>query len=127
VLFDTDPELVDGIRFVAGEPRCLQLHFEPDATEAHRATVVERWRAAEGARAWIATRQEAIESGWFGGAVEDEVAPRIGDILVAARKSIAYYDSRAESQQGRSMIGQHGSWSPEESSVPLLRFGAYAR
>jgi hypothetical protein len=126
VLFDTDPELVDGIRFVAGEPRCLQLHFEPDATEAHRATVVERWRAAEGARAWIATRREAIESGWFGGAVDDEVAPRIGDILVAARKSIAYYDSRAESQQGRSMIGQHGSWSPEESSVPLLRFGAYA-
>jgi hypothetical protein len=126
VLFDTEPSLVDGIRFVAGEPRCLQLHFEPDATEAHRASVVERWRAAEGGRAWIATRDEAIESGWFGGAVDDEVAPRIGDILVAARKGIAYYDSRAESQQGRSMIGQHGSWSPEESSVPLLRFGAYA-
>jgi hypothetical protein len=126
VLFDTEPELVDGIRFVAGEPRCLQLHFEPDATEAHRAAVVERWRAAEGDRAWIATRDEAIESGWFGGAVDDEVAPRIGDILVAARKNIAYYDSRANSQQARSMIGQHGSWSPEESNVPLLRFGAYA-
>ncbi|MDQ1553616.1 MAG: hypothetical protein QOK46_694, partial [Microbacteriaceae bacterium] len=42
------------------------------------------------------------------------------------RKNIAYYDSRANSQQARSMIGQHGSWSPEESNVPLLRFGAYA-
>ena len=30
VLFDGDPGLIDGIRFVAGEPRCLQLHFEPD-------------------------------------------------------------------------------------------------
>jgi hypothetical protein len=57
--------------------------------------------------------------------VDAEVAPRIGDLIVAARKRIAYYDSRAASQKGRSMIGQHGSWSPEETTVPLLRFGAY--
>ena len=34
ILFDSEPELVDGIRFVAGDPRCLQLHFEPDASAA---------------------------------------------------------------------------------------------
>ena len=126
VLFDSEPGLVDGVRFVAGEPRCLQLHFQCDASEQHRAAVIQRWRTVEGDRAVVLSRSEAVESGWFGPVVEAEVAPRIGDILVAARKGIAYYDSRAASQQGRKMVGQHGSWSPDETNVPLLRLGAYA-
>lgn len=127
VLFDELPGLVDGIRFVAGEPRCLQLHFEPDATAAHRDTVLDRWRASEGDRSWVASRDEAVAAGWFGERVDDEVMPRIGDIIVAARKNIAYYDSRPVKQSARSMVGQHGSFSPAEMAVPLLRFGAFAR
>jgi hypothetical protein len=126
ILFDTDPTLVDGVRFVAGEPRALQLHFEPDASAAHRTAVLERWKAVEGARSWVLSRDDAIDSGWFGPTVDAEVVPRIGDILVAARKAVAYYDSRSASASGQHMVGQHGSWSPEESSIPLLRFGAYA-
>ncbi|MET4780141.1 putative AlkP superfamily pyrophosphatase or phosphodiesterase [Glaciihabitans sp. UYNi722] len=126
VLFDTNAGLVDGIRHVAGEPRALQLHFEPDASESHRATVLQRWREAEGGRSWVVSRAEAVESGWFGSVVDPEVIPRIGDLLVAARKNIAYYDSRAAAQHGRSMVGQHGSWSPEETTIPLLRFGDFA-
>ncbi len=118
-----DPALLDGVRHVAGEPRCLQLHIESGADASALAA---RWRDAEGARAWVATRQEAIDAGWFG-AVRDEVLPRIGDVLVAARKGVAYYDERGASEQGFTMIGQHGSWSPAEVRVPLLRFGAYAR
>ncbi|MCU1583519.1 MAG: alkaline phosphatase family protein [Microbacteriaceae bacterium] len=126
ILFDTDESLIDGIRFIAGEPRALQLHFEPDASEEHRANVLERWRSSEGARSWIVSRREAIDSGWFGPVVAEEVEQRIGDIIVAARKEVAYYDSRVTHRSGRSMIGQHGSWSAEESGVPLLRFGAFA-
>jgi len=125
VLFDTSAELVDGIRFVAGEPRCLQLHFEPDASPALRERTVAAWRESEGARSWIATREEAIAAGWFG-AVRDEVAPRIGDLLVAARKGIAYYDGRSLGT-GHRMVGYHGSFSPAEVQVPLLRLGAFAR
>jgi hypothetical protein len=120
VLVDRVPALVDGVRFVAGEPRALQLHLEPGADVDRLLTA---WRESEGERAWIATRDEAIAAGWFG-VVSPEVLPRIGDILVAARKGIAYYDGRAGSS-GRAMIGQHGSWSPAELRVPLLRFGAY--
>jgi predicted AlkP superfamily pyrophosphatase or phosphodiesterase len=127
VLFDSESRLIDGVRFVAGEPRALQLHFEPDASEALRATVLAAWREIEGPRSWIVSRSEAIESGWFGTAVDAEVAPRIGDIIVAARKGIAYYDSRVAGNAGRNMVGQHGSWSADELSVPLLRFGAFAR
>ncbi len=126
LFFDADPGLVDGIGFVAGEPRCLQLHFEADADEAHRTKVLDRWRSSESGRSWVVSREEAISSGWFGPVVDPAVAPRIGDIIVAARKGIAYYDSRATGHTGQSMVGQHGSWSQDELEVPLLRLGAWA-
>lgn len=125
VLFDTAPDLVAGVAEIAGEPRCLQLHLaEPGEREAY--DLAERWRAVEGDRAWIATRSEAVEAGWFGPDVHPEVLPRIGDVLVAARKRVAYYDSRDPARSGQNMIGQHGSITPEETRVPLLRFGAFA-
>ncbi len=127
VLFGEDASLVDGVRFVAGEPRCLQLHLEPDASPTVRAAMLEAWREAEGGRSWVASRAEAIAAGWFGPTVATEVAPRIGDIIIAARKNIAYYDTRAPNQSGRSMVGQHGSLSAAETAIPLLGFGAYAR
>ena len=115
-----DPDLLRGVRHVAGEPRCLQLHLEPGEDAGEHA---ERWRASEGARAWVATRQQAIDAGWFG-EVAPEVLPRIGDVLVAARKRVAYYADPDD--RGRRMIGQHGSLSPDELNIPLLRFGAWA-
>lgn len=126
VLFDSDPGLTDGVRHVAGEPRCLQLHFEPDLPAQGRAALVQRWRDSEGSRSWVATRDEAVADGWFGPRVDPAVSPRIGDLLIAARKGIAYYDSRSATQSGRNMIGQHGSFSTEETVIPLLRFGAFA-
>jgi hypothetical protein len=111
--------LLEGVRHVAGEPRCLQLHLEPgESPDVH----AERWRDAEGNRAWVATRDEAIAAGWFG-SVTPDVLPRIGDVLVAARKRIAYYVDPDDS--GRKMIGQHGSLSPDELTIPLLRFGRW--
>ncbi|MDP9027302.1 MAG: alkaline phosphatase family protein [Actinomycetota bacterium] len=113
-------ELLEGVRHVAGEPRCLQLHLESgESPDAH----AERWRSHEGTRAWVTTRTEAIEAGWFG-PVAPEVVPRIGDVLVAARKRVAYYADPDDT--GRKMIGQHGSLSPDELTIPLLRFGAWA-
>ena len=126
IVFGGRPALVDGVRHVAGEPRCLQLHFEPDASQAVRAATVDAWRADESARSWVVTRDEAIEAGWFG-PVDDEVVPRIGDLLVAARKAVAYYDGRTTGGQPGRMVGQHGSWSSEETQVPLRRFGAWRR
>jgi hypothetical protein len=112
-------DLLEGVRHVSGEPRCLALHLEKGADAG---AILARWRAAEGGRAWIATRAEAIAAGFYG-EVDPDVMPRIGDILVAARKRVAYYLDAND--RGRSMIGQHGSLTPEETHIPLLRFGAF--
>lgn len=115
-----EPTLLDGVRHLAGEPRCLQLHLEAGVDVD---AVAARWQEAEGSRAWVATRSDIAASGWFGD-VGAPAAERMGDVFVAARKAIAYYD--ADDASGRSMIGQHGSLTPEETQVPLLGFGALA-
>lgn len=124
LLIDGAPELLAGVRHVAGEPRCLQLHFEPDLSDTEREALVTLWRQAEESRAWVATRAEVIESGWLG-PVDAAVEPRLGDLFVAARKTVAYYDARTATTSSRAMVGQHGSLSPAELRVPLLRFGAF--
>ncbi len=126
VFVDAKPELVDGVRHVGGEPRFLHLYFEDSLGAVPRARLVEHWRAAESGRSWVMTREEVIAAGLFG-EVASEVEPRIGDLLVAARSGIAYYDRRAADRQAETMIGQHGSLSDEEVRVPLIRRGAYER
>jgi predicted AlkP superfamily pyrophosphatase or phosphodiesterase len=123
VLFDTVPELVAGVRHIGGDPRCLQLYTDPGVDAD---ALAEAWRAVEGERAWIFTRAEAVGAGLFG-AVRPDALDRIGDVIVAARKLVAYYDSREPNQSARSMVGQHGSLTDEELRVPLIRLGAYGR
>ena len=126
VLFDTVPELVTGVRHVGGDPRCLQLYLEPGQGAADRAILLAQvWRAIEGERAWVFTRDDAVAAGLFG-RVAPEVLPRIGDVIVAARKVVAYYDSRDANRAPRSMVGQHGSLTDEELRVPLIRVGVFA-
>jgi hypothetical protein len=125
VLFGDIPDMVEGVRHIAGDPRCLQLHLEPGLPETAHRRVLDAWRDSEGARAWVLTRDEAIDAGWFG-EVDDEVRPRIGDIIVAASKNIAYYDGRKLNDASRRMVGQHGSWNPDELVVPLIRLGDFA-
>jgi predicted AlkP superfamily pyrophosphatase or phosphodiesterase len=126
VFVDERSELLEHIRHVGGEPRCLALYAEPGLDEGDRAGLVDGWRAAEGHRAWVLSRDEAIDAGLYG-AVAEEVRPRIADVLIAARSSIAYYDRREPDRRAEAMIGQHGSLSDEETRVPLLRGGAFTR
>ncbi|WP_234407377.1 alkaline phosphatase family protein [Microterricola viridarii] len=130
VLYDTVPELIAGVRHVGGEPRCLQLYLDPELEPAVRASaadeLAESWRSVEGDRVWVSTRAEVIADGLFGD-VDPRAESRIGDVIVAARKLVAYYDSRDITRSGRTMIGQHGSLSDEEMRIPLVRLGAFAR
>ncbi|GAB3388107.1 alkaline phosphatase family protein [Humibacter soli] len=127
VVYDSVPELTAGVERVGGEPRMLQLYFGKGATAEQADALAMAWQEAEGHRAWVATRAEAIDAGWFGPTVDAAVAPRIGDVLVAARAKIAYYDSTPEGVRGRTMVGQHGSFTPEEQKVPLIGLGDFER
>jgi hypothetical protein len=126
VFYDAVPELIAGVRHVGGEPRCLQLYLEPGLPASAADELAESWRSTEGDRVWVSTKAEAVADGIFGD-VDPRALPRIGDVIVAARKLVAYYDSRDITMAGRSMVGQHGSLSDEEMRIPLVRLGAFAR
>jgi hypothetical protein len=121
VLLTDDTDLVAGVRLIGGEPRMLHLYAEPGASDS----VLARWRRAESGRSWVLSREQAIEAGLFG-AVHPDIAPRIGDVIVAARSAIAYYDDRLDDKGAQRMVGQHGSLTNEERTVPLIRLGAFA-
>ncbi|MGO2531901.1 alkaline phosphatase family protein [Arthrobacter rhombi] len=113
------PELLDGIALTAGEPRAVQLHFSSEATAATRSALIRNWKEAFGAKAWVITREEAIEHGYFGD-VDERVKNRIGDVLILASGELALFDGRRVSPGALNMIGQHGSMTRAEKEVPLL-------
>lgn len=118
VLLESGDPRLQGVAAIAGEPRLLHIYLEPGTgTEAYVAS----WRELSGEQADIGSRDEWIAAGHFGEMHED-VRPRVGDVLVAARGNWAFYDARRRDGAGRGMIGQHGSLTPEETRVPLIRW-----
>lgn len=111
-VIDDQPELASGVDAVAGEGRFRQLYTaEPQA-------LARRWSLALGERAWVRTREQAIDEGWFGPRVDERVAPRIGDVLVALREDWAVM-SRSFAGEF-SLVGMHGSLTEQEMLVPLI-------
>lgn len=121
VLLADDSAHVEGVRHIGGEPRMLHLYAESGAAGA----VLNRWRDAESGRSWVLSREEAVDAGLFG-EVSPHVVPRLGDVIVAARAGIAYYDDRLADKGPQRMVGQHGSLTDDERIVPLIRLGAFA-
>ncbi|ABY24136.1 nucleotide pyrophosphatase [Renibacterium salmoninarum ATCC 33209] len=115
--YSATPELVAGVRHTAGEPRLVQLYLEADADPEALAAA---WRSAWGAKAWVLSRAEAVAKGYFG-EVRPEVLGRIGDLLIAAREPVAFYDLRRVSAHAMAIVGQHGSLTKAERAVPLLQ------
>jgi hypothetical protein len=122
VLLSQHTDVMAGVRHLAGEPRFLHLGLE-DPDDAP--TVAAAWEDRFGDSSWIMTREDAIAAGWFGADVSVEARDRMGDVLVAPRRKVAFYDDRVADDPGRGMVGQHGSLTPEERSVPVIRLGAW--
>jgi hypothetical protein len=111
---DAIPALREGVAVLGGEPRARHVYAEPGAAT----DVLAAWQATLGDTAWTVSRDEAIETGWFG-PVDGDAAGRIGDVVAASRGSSAVVATVAEPRESR-LIGMHGSLTPSEQRVPLL-------
>ncbi len=111
---DLVPGLRDGVALLGGEPRARHVYAVPGAASDVLAT----WQAVVGSRAWVASRDEAIEAGWFG-PVDERFVARIGDVVAAPAGSWALVATEAEPLES-SLAGMHGSLTPSDQFVPLL-------
>ncbi len=77
---------------------------------------------AHGDEAWVRTRDQIVDEGWFGGPLTAEVAGRLGDVALVARAPVAFLDP-ADTGETR-LMGRHGSLTPAEMAVPLVAFAS---
>ncbi|GAB2890078.1 alkaline phosphatase family protein [Neomicrococcus lactis] len=118
--FSEFPELLKGIELTSGEPRCVQLHFEQDATAEVRQQTITAWRERFTKQAVVMERHEVIARGLLGENPDPRVLGRFGDVFVLCHAQIALYDGRRVAPHAFDVIGQHGSLTAAERLIPLL-------
>jgi len=111
---DLIPALRDGVALLGGEARARHVYTVPGAA----ADVLAAWQATLGDAAWTVSRDEAIETGWFG-PVDAAMSDRIGDVIAAARGPSAVVATVAEPRES-ALVGMHGSLTAADQRVPLL-------
>ena len=113
VTIEQHRDLTADVRLIGGEGRLRQLYVRPSTESAVRA----RWSERLGDDAWVLTRDEAIEAGWFG-PVHPRLADRFGDVLVAMAGQGALMTQTQPNEYA--LVGMHGSLTAAEMTVPLL-------
>ena len=109
-------DLLAGVRHVAGEPRATQLYLSPGTSPVE---VVQRWQDRLADRAWVGTRDEMVDAGWFG-AVRPDVRDRIGDVLAVMLDDGAVVDTARMRPELVRLRGLHGSVTDEERGIPFV-------
>ncbi|MGH9103029.1 MAG: alkaline phosphatase family protein, partial [Acidimicrobiales bacterium] len=114
-----DEEVLGGdVELQSGEARFRWLHARPGRADALRSRLAE----AYGELAWVATRQELVEAGVFGGPLRESFAERLGDVALLARGPVAFVDPSDGGEV--KLVSRHGSLTPAEMWVPLGCFRA---
>ncbi|MCK2217713.1 alkaline phosphatase family protein [Actinomadura sp. ATCC 31491] len=109
------PELTEGVALLGGEARARHVYAEPGAA----GRVLEAWAEVFRGRAWVVSREEAVESGWFGPRVRDAWLERIGDVVAVPHDGLAITAPSTHRVEAL-FTGYHGSLTPAEQNVPLL-------
>ncbi|MFC4006495.1 alkaline phosphatase family protein [Nonomuraea purpurea] len=109
------PALTEGVALLGGEARARHVYVRPGAGKQ----VLEAWRETFRDKAWVVSREEAVESGWFGPRVLDEWLGRIGDVVAVPYTDLAITAPTTHRIEAL-FTGYHGSMTTAEQHVPLL-------
>ena len=109
-----DPHVRGLIRLQSGESRFRWLHALAGSAEDLLAAATE----VHGRDAWVRTRQQVIDDGWFGPRVQPRASSRLGDVALVS-KGVVSFDDPADTGPFR-LISRHGALTEAELRVPLL-------
>ena len=102
------------VQLQSGEGRFRWLH----ARSGRASALLEAATDLLGEHAWVRSRHAAVEEGWYGPVVTDAAAGRLGDVLLAAKGTVAFEDPADTGPYV--LVGRHGSLTADEMLVPLL-------
>jgi predicted AlkP superfamily pyrophosphatase or phosphodiesterase len=108
------PDVVANVSLQSGEGRFRWLHARPGRASA----LFEAATAHHGEQAWVCTRDEMVDGGWFGPRVSADGLARLGDVALVARTDVAFTEPTDTGPYH--LIGRHGSATSAELLVPLL-------
>lgn len=100
----------------SGEGRFRWLHAKPGAA----ADLLAAAKTHHGDVAWVHSRAELIDAGWFGPVVSQPVAARYGDVALVPYEPISFHDP--DDSGPYPLVCRHGSLTSAEMLVPLLAF-----
>ena len=111
-------DLLRLVHHQSGEGRFRWLHARSGATSDLAAIAAEQ----HGDVAWVLTRDQVIDEGWFGATVPGPVAARLGDVALVAHAPVAFHEP--DDSGPFSLVCRHGSLTADEMLVPLLAAAA---
>jgi predicted AlkP superfamily pyrophosphatase or phosphodiesterase len=107
-------DVLDQVAYQSGEGRFRWLHARSGATQSLHATAKELY----GDVAWVVTRDETIDNGWFGPRVTDVARKRLGDVALVPFKDVSFHEPYDAGPY--QLVCRHGSLTEAEMHVPLL-------
>ena len=102
------------VRLQSGEGRFRWLHARSGAHADLFAAATE----AHAGQAWVVTRAQTIDEGWFGPVMSPPIAGRLGDVALVARDPVTFFDPADSGPY--ELVCRHGSLTSAEMLVPLL-------
>ena len=112
---DARPDLLAGVRAVAGEPRARHVHALPGAA----GDVLAAWQESLGDVVQVLSRTQAVEAGLLGPVVTPQALRRTGDVVAVSTGALSLVQRERDPFMS-ALVGQHGAMTPDEVLVPLL-------
>ena len=114
LVVEDEPELLAGVTVLAGEPRFRHIYVDEDRPER----AADRWQDRLGPAAWVRTRDDAMDDGWFGPVERTACGSATGTCWWPMRDDGAVMTRTVPREL--TLVGMHGSLTADEMLVPLL-------
>src|SRR5262249_12356799 len=109
-----DADIAERCWRFSGEGRFRWLH----AHEGRQDELLGMCRERYGELAWVLSRQEISDAGWFCGPIDERVASRLGCVALVASAPVSFNDPTYNGDPD--LQTRHGSLTSAEMYVPLL-------
>ncbi|PIE34015.1 MAG: hypothetical protein CSA55_01730 [Ilumatobacter coccineus] len=106
--------VLDLVADQSGEGRFRWLHARRGAGDDLLVAAEE----AFGRQAWVVSRHQLVDEGWFGPTMSRPVMSRLGDVAVIATEPVSFHDP--DDSGPFELVCRHGSMTSAEVYVPLL-------